>query len=74
MFCALVLPVLRVAIKQNLYLLDKSMCNSYWLVTRFFSNWIDEYNRERPHESLGNLTPVEYLQENQSEFSLYGFS
>ncbi|WP_438941066.1 integrase core domain-containing protein [Desulfogranum marinum] len=50
------------------------MCNSYWLVTRFFSNWIDEYNRERPHESLGNLTPVEYLQENQSEFSLYGFS
>jgi len=22
--------------------------------------WLDEYNQERPHESLGNLTPEEY--------------
>jgi putative transposase len=24
-------------------------------------NWIDEYNEQRPHESLGNLTPREYM-------------
>ena len=23
-------------------------------------SWIDEYNNERPHESLGNLTPMEH--------------
>ena len=23
-------------------------------------NWREEYNRERPHSSLGNLTPIEY--------------
>jgi putative transposase len=23
--------------------------------------WIEEYNEERPHESLGNLTPREYM-------------
>jgi putative transposase len=24
--------------------------------------WLDVYNRQRPHDSLGNLTPIEYLQ------------
>ena len=24
--------------------------------------WLKEYNEERPHESLGNMTPVEYLE------------
>jgi putative transposase len=24
--------------------------------------WLDVYNRQRPHDSLGNLTPTEYLQ------------
>ena len=24
-------------------------------------NWIREYNEERPHDSLGDLTPWEYL-------------
>lgn len=24
--------------------------------------WLDVYNRHRPHDSLGNLTPIEYLQ------------
>lgn len=23
-------------------------------------SWREEYNRERPHSSLGNLTPIEY--------------
>lgn len=26
------------------------------------NQWIDEYNKERPHHSLGNLTPYEYAQ------------
>ncbi|MDH5679174.1 MAG: transposase, partial [Nitrospinota bacterium] len=25
------------------------------------ANWLIEYNEERPHESLGNLPPTEYL-------------
>ena len=31
--------------------------------------WLKEYNSERPHESLGNLSPVEYLQAKQPELS-----
>ena len=27
-------------------------------------NWIKEYNDERPHDALGNLTPSEYLMAN----------
>ena len=27
-------------------------------------NWIREYNEERPHDSLGDLTPSEYLMAN----------
>jgi len=26
--------------------------------------WIKEYNEERPHDSLGDLTPREYLMAN----------
>jgi len=26
--------------------------------------WLSEYNTERPHESLQNRTPIEYLQQN----------
>lgn len=32
-------------------------------------NWIKEYNEERPHQSLGKLTPVEYRTKNQPENS-----
>jgi transposase InsO family protein len=28
--------------------------------------WLKEYSEERPHESLGNLTPKEYLLTNNS--------
>lgn len=31
--------------------------------------WLKEYNEERPHESLGNLTPAEYLALNDPEVS-----
>lgn len=32
-------------------------------VQEITDNWVIEYNEERPHESLGNLTPKEYLTE-----------
>jgi len=32
--------------------------------------WLKEYNEERPHESLGNMTPVEYLESQQPETSI----
>lgn len=32
-------------------------------VQEITDNWVIEYNEERPHESLGNLTPKEYLAE-----------
>ena len=35
--------------------------------------WIDQYNQERPHESLNNLTPVEYLNENSPEVSTFSW-
>jgi len=38
-------------------------------VREITENWIKEYNEERPHESLGNMTPVEYLKEKQPETS-----
>jgi putative transposase len=36
-------------------------------------NWIREYNEERPHESLGNLTPREYLLTKYPESSTQGW-
>ncbi len=35
--------------------------------------WLEEYNTERPHEALGNLTPREYLLKNGPEVSTYGW-
>jgi putative transposase len=34
-------------------------------VEEITENWVKQYNEERPHESLGNLTPMEYLAVNQ---------
>ena len=31
-------------------------------VRKITDNWMTQYNEERPHESLGDLTPVEYRQ------------
>ena len=36
--------------------------------------WLKEYNEERPHESLGNMTPREYLLTQKSENSSYEWS
>ena len=30
-------------------------------LSRDKKNWQKEYNEERPHESLGNMTPIKYL-------------
>ena len=30
-------------------------------VRRMTADWLTRYNEHRPHESLGNLTPKEYL-------------
>lgn len=36
--------------------------------------WIKEYNEERPHESLGDLTPREFLLTQEPEISTLGWS
>lgn len=39
-------------------------------VQQITDDWVVEYNEERPHESLGNMTPKEYLVVNQRPESL----
>jgi putative transposase len=34
-------------------------------VREITERWMREYNEERPHDSLGDLTPWEYLAKNQ---------
>lgn len=36
--------------------------------------WIQEYNEERPHDALGDMTPREYLLTQISEVSTYDWS
>ena len=36
-------------------------------VRNITERWINEYNEKRPHESLGNLTPREYMTVNNQE-------
>ncbi len=43
----------------NMYIFDRLS-----EVREITENWIEEYNRERPHESLGDLTPQEFLEKN----------
>ena len=35
--------------------------------------WLKDYNEERPHEALGNLTPREYLLTKHPELSTQGW-
>jgi len=32
-------------------------------VREITSIWMDEYNNNRPHEALGNMSPIEYKKE-----------
>ncbi len=34
-------------------------------------DWLKQYNEQRPHESLGDLTPSEYLAINSPEVSTF---
>lgn len=36
--------------------------------------WLKEYNEERPHDALGDMTPREYLLTQNPEISTYGWS
>jgi putative transposase len=36
--------------------------------------WLKEYNEERPHESLGDMTPREYLLTKNPKVSTYEWS
>lgn len=42
-------------------------------VKEITDDWIEQYNQERPHESLNNLTPAEYLDENSPEVSTFSW-
>ncbi len=42
-------------------LLDMYVFSRLSEVRELTGKWIKEYNEERPHESLGNMTPTEYL-------------
>lgn len=41
-------------------------------VRELTDNWIRQYNEERPHDSLGDLTPWEYLAKHEPENSNLG--
>jgi len=38
-----------------------SNCSIYKEVEEITENWLKQFNEERPHESLGDLTPKGYL-------------
>ena len=50
--------------------LDMYVFSSLSEVRELTENWIKEYNEIRPYESLGNMTPVEYLESKQPETSI----
>jgi putative transposase len=53
-------------------ILDMYLFRNIDEVQRLTNEWIQEYNSERPHHSLGNLTPCEYASgKNFSTFELY---
>ena len=51
-------------------LLDMYVFSRLSEVRDLTDKWLKEYNEERPHESLDNMTPVEYLESKQPETSI----
>ncbi len=51
--------------------LDMFVFQSLHEVREQTEKWLKEYNEERPHESLGHLTPREYLLTQKPEISSY---
>ena len=54
--------------------LDMFVFQSLSEVREQTEKWLREYNEERPHESLGNMTPREYLLTQNPEVSTYEWS
>jgi len=54
--------------------LDFYLFKSLTEVKEITENWLRQYNEERPHESLGDLTPAEFLMKNSpKEISTFGW-
>ena len=54
--------------------LDFYLFKSLTEVKEITENWLRQYNEERPHESLGDLTPAEFLVKNSpKEISTFGW-
>jgi putative transposase len=51
-------------------LLDMYVFSRLSEVRNLTEKWLKEYNEERPHESLDNMTPVEYLESKNPETSI----
>ena len=41
-------------------LLNETLFRSLWQAQRLIAEWQTDYNEERPHTSLGGLTPNEF--------------
>lgn len=41
--------------------LDARIFNNLIEVREITEEWLTQYNNERPHKSLGNLSPIQYL-------------
>lgn len=55
-------------------ILDYYLFSTLSEVKQITENWIKEYNEERPHESLGDMTPAEYLEAHSpKETSTFGW-
>ena len=54
--------------------LDMFVFQSLSEVREQTEKWLREYNEERPHESLSNMTPREYLLTQKPEVSTYDWS
>jgi putative transposase len=54
--------------------LDFYLFKSLTEVKEITENWLRQYNEERPQESLGDLTPAEFLMKNSpKEVSTFGW-
>jgi len=54
--------------------LDMFVFQSLEEVREQSEKWLKEYNEERPHDSLGDMTPREFLLTQTSEVSTYDWS